>query len=192
MKTQTNQQINHKTLKCKTRFLQFIALITLLAFMNMMTACNYYFKVIEKDNYTSREIQQADSSGNYVLLVRDIQAWHIYDLEADDDTLSGKLDAYLVYFSKYLFAENKGLTKYEGKEEPDLPNSLQIYTSDTSFTYADSVFAIPFSSIDKVTYYIDSRAAHKASWLVPLVVIPSAILIPVLIIGFKDWQISIQ
>ena len=115
-----------------------IILITVLCLLSSCTT----FTVVPIDPYSAKSIRQYEVRGKYLILHRDNDAWHMYDLEIKNDSIQAKLDFQLGYHQKYLYPK-KGLNHFARSKEPDVTNAIHIYTSDSSFSYFDTLISIP-------------------------------------------------
>ena len=156
--------------------------ILLIAILLILSSCSY-FRVITESPYTAQSIKQFEDDGKYLVLQRGDWAWHAYDLSVHNDTLMAKLNAQLGYHIKYLYPKEEGLNRFDKGDEPQVINSVHIFTADTSFGNFDTLVAMPVSSIYEVRSYAYDRQKSRASIFVPLFVGPVALLVLVVIIA---------
>ena len=119
--------------KMKRIIIKQITYFTLIAFLNLFSACSHYFRVVVENPYSAQSIKQFDEEDKYLVLHRGNDAWHMYDLQIINDSIQAKLDFQLGYQANYLDAKEKGLNKYYKKIEPEVINAVHIYTIDSSF-----------------------------------------------------------
>lgn len=158
-----------------------------------LSSCSY-FRVIPASDYSLQSIKHLADTGKFLVLHRGGEAWHAYDLQIKEGILQAKLDLQLGYLVKYLFPKEKKLNKFERKTEPEVLNSVHIYTSDTTFSQFDTLVTIPVSSIISVKTYEYAQASSRASLIVPLVVFPAigtAILIAIIIKSI-NWDMDLH
>ena len=162
-----------------------IFIVATIVLLCIASSCSLY-KVIPESPYTAQSIKQYEEEGKFLILHREEHAWHIYDLRIVNDSIHAKLDPQLGYHVDYLNPKGKGLHEFSRKLEPDVINSVHIYTSDSSFGYWDDVVSIHLESIYEVNLYTYARAASRAS-----VIVPSVLFIPVsLLFLFTLYAIS--
>ena len=148
------------------------AKILFIVLIFLFSSCSF-FRVIPEENYTAQSIKQYEDSGKYLILHRGEEAWHATDLRPVNDSLNMKLDFQLGYHLKYLNPQDDDKTnKYSRKEEPEVTNSIHIYTNDTCFGSFDTLVVIPESSVFAVKSYAYNRSASRASVILPAIFIP--------------------
>ena len=145
----------------KTRILFIIATF-------MLSSCSF-FRVIPYNADQHEAIVNFYEDGRYMVLQRGQDAWHATDIKLTADSLHMKLDIYLGYHVKYLNPREHKLNTFRKKEEPEVINSVHIFTSDTSFSAFDKQIAIPRSKIVAVKKYEYARGASIASIIFPIV-----------------------
>lgn len=168
--------------------------ILLIAALLILSSCSY-FRVLPEDPYTIYLIKQHEYKGKYLVLHRGEEAWHAYDLSYKNDSVQARLDYQLGYHVKYLNPKEKGLNQFDRKSEPEVCNSVHLYTNDTSFNLFDTLVAIPVSSIYDVRSYQYAKAPSRASRIVPLVVFPVVGVIILAALAVKsvqaiDWSLE--
>ena len=169
------------------------AKILFIALIFLFSSCSF-FRVIPESPYTAQSIYQYEEDGKYLVLHRGEEAWHAYDLVVANDSLYTKLDFQLGYHVKYLTPRENKLNQFTRKSEPEVVNSVHIFTSDTTFNSFDTLVAIPVESISAVKSFEYARAASRASWIVPIVVLPVGILVAAAMYSishmFDDFHMS--
>ena len=148
--------------------------IILIAVLFLLSSCTT-FTVVPVSPYSAKSIREYEVSGKYLVLHRENEAWHMYDLEIINDSIHAKLDYQLGYQIKYLNPDKKGRNSFKRYYEPDVTNAIHVYTSDSSFSYFDTLISIPASSIHEVNSYVFNRAAFRTSIILPIVLIPIAL-----------------
>ncbi len=167
-----------------------LRLVAVISIIILTSSCSFYRAVPDK-NYSSQTIKQYEEDGKYLILQRDSNAWRMYDISYTNDSIHAIIDPWLGYHSKYLNPKPNGLNQFKKKDEPEVINSVHVYTSDTNFNYFDSRVSIPVSSINTVVSYNYARAPSRASKIVPIVFIPFA-LIAVAIAASPAPRISVS
>lgn len=167
--------------------------ILLIAALLSLSSC-YYFRVIPEVPYTVQSIRQYEDTGKILILHREENAWHLYDVDSAENMLSAKLDIQLGYHVKYLNPEEGKLNKFDKPLEPEVVNTIHLYTSDSTFNSLDTVIAIPLSSIYYVSSYEYARAPSRASKIVPIVVLPvvGVVVVSLIAISSMDWNMDID
>jgi len=168
--------------------------ILFIVLMFLFSSCSF-FQVIPEEDYTTQSIKQYEDNGKYLILHRGEEAWHAYDLRPVDDSLNVKLDFQLGYHLKYLNPQDDDKTNmYSRKEEPEVVNSVHIYTNDTCFSSFDTLVVIPESSIFAVKSYAYNRSASRASVILPAIFIPLGVVILVFAVaaGRADYTTSLS
>ena len=148
--------------------------LALIVFLNLFSACSHYFRVVAESPNSAQTIKQYKDADKYFVLHRGDDAWHMYELDIINDSIHAKLDVQLGYQVNYLYPKEKGLNSFHKGYEPDVINAVHIYTTDTSFSSFDTLVSIPVSSIHEVNSYKYARAASRASFIVPAVILPAA------------------
>lgn len=143
-------------------------LIATLCFLSSCTT----FTVVPVSPISAESIRQYEVDGKYLVLHRENEAWHMYDLELTNDSIHAKLDYQLGYLVNYLNPKKKGRNSFSKRNEPDVINSIHIYTSDNNFGNFDTLISIPVSSITEVDTYSFNRAAYRTSIILPIVLTP--------------------
>ena len=146
-------------------------MITFLVLLFFFSSC-FYFRAIPKYEYTGQTIQQYEESGKILILHRDDLMRQIYEVKCQDGFIIGKLDIPKVYHYNYLNPKEDKLNRFKKSIEPEVINSVHLYTSDTSFNKIDSTISIPLSTIYAVQSYEYARTPSRASIFVPIVFVP--------------------
>jgi len=163
-----------------------VSYFTLIAFLNLFSACSHYFRVVSESPYSAQTIKQDEDADKYLVLHRNHEAWHMYDLLITNDSIHAKLDIQLGYQVNYLYPKEKGLNSFHKGYEPDVINAVHIYTSDSSFSSLDTLVSIPVSSIHEVNSYEYARAASRASYIAPAVILPAAGLVFLIVMALNS------
>jgi len=148
-----------------------IRLASLISMIVLTSSCSFY-RVIPENPHNSQTIKQYEEDGKYLILHRDDEAWHVYDVECSNDSIHAKLDIQLGYHVNYLNPKLNKLNEFSKKKEPDVINSIHIYTTDSNSSYLDKEISIHAGSINKVNSYAYAQAPSRASLIVPIVFIP--------------------
>jgi len=166
--------------------------ILFLAVLLLLSSCTS-FNVVSVSPYSAKSIRQYENEGKYLVLHRENDAWHMYDLEIINDSINAKLDYYLGYHANYLNPDKKGRNMYSKSREPDVTNAIHVYTSDSSFSSFDTLISIPVSSIHEVNQYTFNKAAFITSIILPVILIPVGIFMIVGMsqLGSMDLSIGI-
>jgi hypothetical protein len=177
-------QISGSHTRIRRIIIKLATYLTLIVFLNLFTACSHYFRVVSKSPYSAQTIKRYEDHGKYLILQRNNEVWHLYDLSIINDSIHAKLDSQIGYQANYLNPKEKGLNKFNKSDEPDVINAVYIYTSDSSFNYSDTFVSIPVSSISGIKYYSYAQAASRAPYIVPIVLICAAVpILLALVIG---------
>ena len=146
-------------------------MITFLLLLFFLSSC-FYFRAIPKHDYTGHTIQQYEESGKILIIHRDDLVRKIYEVKCEDGFVIGKLDTPMGYHYNYVNPKADKLNRFKKSNEPEVINSIHLYTSDTSFNKMDSTISIPLSTIYAVQSYEYARTPSRASIFVPLVFVP--------------------
>jgi len=150
-------------------------LITLIVLSCMTSSCSLY-RVVPASNYSSQSIKQYEINGKYLILQRGEEAWHIYDVNNTDNGIHAKLDPQIGYHTKYLNPKINKLNDFDKRKDPEVVNSVHLYTSDQNFNSFDTLVSLPISSIDSIALYSYAQAPSRASKIVPAVFLLPALL----------------
>ncbi len=161
--------------------------ILLIAALLILSSCSF-FRVVPESDYSAQSLKQYENDGKYLVLHRGEWAWHIYDLSVGAGILKARLDVQLGYHVKYLEPKEKGLNRFDKGSEPEIINSVHIFTTDTSFSNLDTLVAIPVSSINAVKSYSYAQAASRASILVPVIVGPVALVVLAGVLAVRSFS----
>jgi len=150
-------------------------MIPFLIFLFFFSSC-YYFRAIPKHEYTGQTIQQYEESGKILILHRDDLVRQLYEVKYEDGFIIGQLDIPMGYHNNYLNPKEDKLNRFKKSIEPEVINSVHLYTSDTSFNEVDSTISIPLSTIYEIQSYEYARTPSRASIFVPIVFVPLVVL----------------
>ncbi len=125
-------------MKTKSPFIP-TAIIAMIVLLCISSSCSFY-RVVPQDQFTSQSVMQYEDAGRYLILHRSDEAWHMSDIQLNNDSMLVKLDFNLGYHSNYLNPKMKGLNEFKKKKEPDVIREVHLYTSDSSFSYSIRLF----------------------------------------------------
>jgi hypothetical protein len=157
----------------------------------LSSSCSFY-RVVPDNNYSSSSIKESDSIGKYLVLQRAEEAWHMYDVQLSNDSIQASLETNLGYHVNHLYPKPEKLNQYEKRTEPNIINEIHLYTTDTSFSYFDTIISIPIGSIYQVTKNSYAKGPSRASIILPAVLIPFGILIVITAIAAKKTYESLD
>lgn len=158
------------------KLLKSAVLISCFAIVLFASSCSFY-KVVPIQEYTSSSISKYDSSGKYLVLKRGDNAWHMYNVQIHDDSITAKLDIQLGNNVNHINPKTNGLNQFRRKEEPEVEYTVHLFTNDSSFSTFDSVITIHESSIFKIDKFEYARAPSRAAKIVPIVMAPVLVLV---------------
>lgn len=158
----------------KTKKRNPLIIIFFMFLMFLSSSCTHYFNVIIDYDRPGDKINEYAREGRYIVLRRGEEALHIYDITMVNDSLFAKSDFSLGYLSNYLNPKINKLNSFKIKQEPEVPNTVHIFTSDTSYSALDSTLAIPLRSIYGMHCYKYNKKASVTSFVVPIVVVATA------------------
>ena len=101
----------------------------------------------------------------------------MYDVQVSNDSIQASLETYLGYHVNYLYPKPEKLNQFDKRHNPDVINEIHLYTTDTSFSYFDTIISIPIGSIYQVNKNSYEQGASRASVILPAVLIPVGILV---------------
>ena len=147
------------------RLLKTISFITLIAFLNCIVGCGYFYKVQTEKDISKQKISEINKPEKFIILQDGINAWHFSNLKFIGDTLTGNLDLNLGYHMNYLSPEKpEKPNRFKKKNEPDVINEVHIYITDT-IPIISVTASIPITSIQKIDIYNYDKKATKRSWV---------------------------
>ena len=162
--------------------------IIVISILCVLSSCSY-FRVIPVSNYSSLSLKEFEDKGKYIILHRGNQAWHVYDLVVDEEKVRLKLDFQLGYHVDYLNPKKESLNQYYRKSQPEVGNSLHLYTNDTVFSDFDTLITIPVSSIYRIDSYEYAKTPSRASKIIPAIFVPILVIVIYggVSISMADW-----
>lgn len=161
-----------------------ISLIVLAAFLELLTGCNYY-KVSRSPEPLSPAISDLQAKNKYIILHDAFSSWHLTDIIARGDTLTGKVSRIEGHYG-YQTAKPDGVHRWKrgGKAaQPDIINEVHIYTNEV-IKEIDGVVTFPVKAIEKIEIYNPAKGATAASWIFGTLGVAAGILIIVGIVEF--------
>ena len=169
--------------------------ILFILFIFFLASCSY-FRVIPKSTTDLHSLEHFEKDGKYFILQRNDDAWHMYDLDVEGDMLQAKLNIQLGYHVNYLYPREDKQNQFYKNKEPDVINSIHLFTSDTSFYDLDTLISIPLSSIYEVKSYEYDRVASTRTKVLAAVLIPLTggviILVVAVAIALNSMEISFE
>lgn len=158
----------------KAKNINRVVVISVALCLIFFSSCSFY-RVIPEKQYDAETIKKYDYLNKYIVLKRDQDAWHMYDVQLRNDSITARLDYQLGYQVNHLNPKTGKLNQFHKKFEPEVLKTVHLYTSDSSFNAFDTLIAIPASSIYQVNTFVYAAGPSRASWLVPVIVFPVAI-----------------
>ena len=151
-------------------------IIAFLFILFFLSSC-YYFRAIPKHTYTEQSIQHYEKSGKILILHSNDLVRQLLEVNCKDGFINARLDVPMGYHFNYLNPKEGKLNRFKKSTEPEVINSVHLYTSDTSFRKTDSIISIPVNTIYKVQSYEYAKTPSRASIIVPLVILPPLVII---------------
>ncbi len=96
----------------------------------------------------------------------------IYDVECSNDSIHAKLDPQIGYHNKYLTPKVKKLNEFDKRHEPEVVNTVHLYTSDPNFNFFDTLISLPLSNVDSIASYSYAPKPSRTSVIVPIIFAP--------------------
>ncbi len=166
----------------KSRFRRFLSIILLIAFLNLVTGCSYYFNVVNEPEVTTETIKKYTQEEKYLILHSGDNAYHLLNTDINDNTITAKTDPFLGYHANYVKLPDKKKHKFKKKTEPEVTNTVHVYIQDSNLIRQDSLVVVPINSIQKIDLYVYNKKASQISHILPTVLIPVLILAGVVIL----------
>lgn len=151
----------------RDNFMSFISIVVLIAFLNMIVGCHYYYKVGTGYNVPSERIIEMQNKKEYFILHQKREAWHLEGIKIKGDTLSGVLRKLPASYMKYKTTDPQIVNRYKKTQKIDesaVLDEVHIYTSDYVKS-EDGRISVPLSAIQKIEIYDPAVGATIASWL---------------------------
>lgn len=172
--------------------LRIISVLTMYSFLFSHSGCMYYYKVNTVTNHSQDQIETYQKQAMYFVLHRGDEAWHLYDLDITADRIMGKISPNLDYHINHIKPKTNMPNRYIKKKEPDVLKEVHFYTTDSSFSYFDTLIIIPVNSINKIALYDRAKGATILSWVIPPILVTGIVVlvcINIFISGF-DFNLS--
>ncbi len=143
-----------------------ISIVVLIAFLNMLTGCNYYMvntlKPVPGDNSV---VSNALTQPKYFILHHGSNAWHMSDIVIDEGKqeltcTAGLLPPDHMY---YMGTNTEGVNRYK-VSNGNPTYEVHIYISEYA-ELSGSQFLVPISAIQKVEVYDKALGATAASYV---------------------------
>jgi hypothetical protein len=141
-------------------------------FLIFYQGCQYYYKVQTVNKVTPREIKNYYSLNKYFILHKGDSAWHLSQIELNDQGLSGNLSGIPSNHLNYLTTKIKGGNTYKHDNKLNVLDEVHLYLQDSlsSRTYSGAHILITFSDIKKAELYRKDEVRTTVSWFVPQII----------------------
>ncbi len=143
-----------------------ISLIVLIAFMNLVTACNYYqVRTMQPAAGDNAAIKGVLSQPKYFILHQGKNVWMMNNIKVNDERqeITCNTSPLLPGHNYYLTAKTPGANRYKSKQG-NPTYEVHIYISEYA-ELDDSHIMIPVSAIQKIDIYDQAVGATVASYV---------------------------
>gem|GEM_PF-1551494 len=155
----------------KTRMIKWLPLVSLILLFSS-TSCMRFFKHLTVPDYSDETLKQYVEEEKYLILHNDGQAWHLSEADIQENVLSARVDTNFGYNKKYLNPKDKGYNRFFKGVEPEVMNTVHLYTSAARISYSDTIIAMPVACIYKAKYNKYAKTISRLSWWLPAVIFP--------------------
>lgn len=149
------------------KFIPEISLIVMAAFLNMLTACNYYMvNTVKPIPPNSPTVKNVLAMKKFFILHQGDMAWHITNMAVNEDTQELTCSAAPLPEGhlSYLKTKTTGVNRYKKSAGNPPTYEVHIYISEHA-ELESSQFMIPVSAIQKIDIYDQAVGATVASYV---------------------------
>jgi hypothetical protein len=144
----------------------FLAIISLIAFLNLVHGC-YYYKVTKSVQPPGPELMTLEGINKFIILHVGDSAWQFSNIVADGDTISGLINSFSGH-SKYKTADprynNQRYKRGSQNDESEVLDEVHIYSTEYIQTSAPGI-SIPTKAVEKIELYNPAKGSTVASWI---------------------------
>ena len=145
---------------------QFISWIVLIAFLNLIHGCHFYYKVNKSAEPPGPALIKFQDDYKFIILHNADSVWKFKNIVVDEDTIRGTITK-LVDHNKYKTTNPERSNRYKKSSkinESEVLNEVHIYMTESTQP-SDTLISIPTAAIDKIELYDPAKGATVASWI---------------------------
>jgi hypothetical protein len=147
---------------------KFLSFFLVLAFLNMLGGCRYYYKVTTSEDSPADVIHNQQDEAKFIILHFGDQAWEFTDIKVTEKTVVGtisELQGHEYYKTTRTDQVNRyKASKSEDKDESEVLNEVHITVSEYT-ALDDNEVSVSLENIEKIEIYDRAAGATTASWI---------------------------